>query len=270
MSKKTESIEVRLSPELKSALARVSCAKGTSMSDTVRTLIEGEVNGRVQTTSQDTGEPSMVTQTTALAARIAAFALPVTVLAAIYVVSAQSSATANPEIRAFFTQVDVNADRRISLAEVERFLQAGQWRPETACADIDGPCTVTAFAAFQLDRADTDRSGALSYAEFAAVNYRDWAEDFLAMDVDGNGVADRAEILRFTLLREVDPPSGATDGDRAAFGDACLLALEEDIHGALPDACGANIQALAAADSIVAAYDADHSGTVTLSEYLGH
>ncbi len=261
MSKKTETIEIRLSPELKSALARVSDGKGRSMSEMVRGLIEGEVDGRGQP-QPITGEPIMLRSTYTRALRALAFALPILALAFIYMVSAQSPAMANAEIRIFFAEVDENGDGRITLPEVETFL-ADDWQAEPDCAEQEEPCTLSAYAAYQLNRADVDQSADVSYSEFEAVNIRDWADDFLHADIDENGLLTLDEVVAVELYWALE--YGALDADEMArLSGACLAQVEaEEVRG-LASTCGLQFEGRAE----LAAYDADRSGTVSLLEYL--
>ena len=262
MSKKTESIEIRGSPELKSALAEVSTCKGRSMSDTVRDLIEGEVEGRGQPTPTPAGEPVMLKSAATQSLRAALIAVPVLALATLYLFSAQSPATANAEIRVFFTEVDVNADDRITLEEVNAFLHSDTWRAEPDCASTAAPCTLAEYAEIQMIRADADGSGFVTYGEFEAVNLRDWAEDFLAMDLDENGVVEADEVMAFDLFWQLD---GA---DPADLSPACQTHLTAENLPALLQSCTVSPDARADARSVIAAYDRDRSGGVTLLEYL--
>ncbi|MEX3015607.1 hypothetical protein [Gymnodinialimonas hymeniacidonis] len=261
MSKKTESIEIRLSPELKSALVRVSDGKGRSMSEMVRSLIEGEVEGRGQP-QPNTGEPIMLRSTYTRALRAFAFALPILALASVYVLSAQAPAQANAEIRIFFAEVDENGDGRITLPEVETFL-AEDREADPDCAEQGEPCTLAAYSEFQLNRADVDASADVSYAEFEAVNIRDWADDFLHADIDENGLLTVDEIVAVELYWALEYGT-LEEHEMARLSAACLAQFEaEEIRG-LADTCNLNTEGRAE----LAAYDADRSGTVSLLEYL--
>ncbi len=260
MSKKTETIEVRLSPELKSALARVSDGKGNSMSETIRGLIEGEVEGG-GTPQPQYGEPIMLRSTYTRALRALAFAIPILALATVYLVSAQSPASANAEIRVFFSEVDANGDGRITLPEVEGFL-VEDWQADPECADLTEPCSLSEYARYQLNRADGDGSSDVSYAEFEAVNLRDWAEDFLQVDIDENGLLTADEMVAAELYWAIQ--SGDDADEVAALPAACIAQVEVEQVAGLAQVCGFEAEGRAE----LAAYDADHSGAVTLVEYL--
>ena len=90
--------------------------------------------------------------------RAALIAMPVLALATLYLFSAQSPATANAEIRVFFTEVDGNADDRITLEEVNAFLQSDTWRAAPDCASPAAPCTLAEYAEIQMIRAAADGS----------------------------------------------------------------------------------------------------------------
>jgi len=263
MSKKTESIEVRLSPELKSALARVSDGNNRTMSNTVRHLIEGEVAGRIPHSIP--GETVMLSTTYKNFIRAAALALPVFALAFVYLMSAQSTASASAEIRTFFAAVDADGDNHITAPEIEAFASADGWRAEPDCAAMSEPCTIPALATQQLARADVDSSGAVSFAEFEAIMLRDRAEDFLDTDLDENGTLTLDEFVGAELHWLAQDPDAMAEED-ITLSAACLAQLDaEQVHG-IAEVCGFTAQGRIE----IAQYDADHSGTVTLMEYLSY
>ena len=262
MSKKTESIEIRLSPELKSALALASDGKGRTMSDTVRHLIEGEVAGRVQPIPT-TGETIMFSTAYTHLMRTAAIALPVLALAFVYLMSAQSTATASAEIRMFFAEVDADGDDHITQSEIERFARADGWHPEADCADVAEPCTVTSFATEQLVRADTDTSGAVSFAEFEAIMLRDRAEEFLDADLDENGTLTVDELVGAELYWLSQDAEALAEED-INLTAACHAQLAAEQVAGIAETCGFAAEGRAE----MAMYDMDRSGGVTLLEYL--
>ncbi len=263
MSKKTESIEIRVSPELKSALSRVSDGKGRTMSETVRDLIEGEVAGRVSPPTP--GDTIMLKATSARLWRGAIIALPIIALAFVYLLSAQSTATASAEIRIFFAEVDADGDDQITGPEIEAFAAADGWRAEPDCAAMSEPCTLAAFAAEQLGRADSDGSGAVSYPEFEAIMLRDRAEEFLDADLDENGMLTVDEIVGAELYW-LSQDAEAMAEEELTLSAACLAQLEAEALPGIAVTCGFE----AAGRAELAQYDIDRSGSVSLLEYLSH
>ncbi|MEM9319091.1 MAG: hypothetical protein AAGA70_08790 [Pseudomonadota bacterium] len=268
-SKKTETIEIRLSPELKSALSDLSLGRGRSMSETVRAMIEGEVAGGPK--HQPIGDLPMTIPNPFLprAMRGAAFLVPVLTLALIYLMTAQSPATASEEARVFFAELDQDADAQISLPEITSFLTEDGWEPDPVCASDtvpgDEPCTLAAMAQAQLDRVDSDGDGVVSFAELSAVLIRDRAADFLEMDIDENGMLSIDEMAAMELYWYAEEPEIAAE-EGVVLSSACQAQLlAEDLPGI---AAICQVEGLARIE--VAIYDTDRDGRVSLTEYLSH
>ena len=261
-SKKTETIEIRLSPELKSALGRVSQGQGRSMSEMVRLLIEGEVDGPRQ--SNLTGGTPMTLPKPFL--RPLAMILPIVVLAMIYLISAQGPATASEEARVFFAELDGDGDARVTQAEVEAFLIAEGWEPDPACGQPEeDPCELAEMAALQLDRVDSDRDGVADFAEVSAVILRDRAEDFLDMDIDENGFLSVDELVAGEVYWMVEEPEIAEE-EGIELGQACIDQLAAEELAGLAATCGFETEARIE----LAVFDIDRDGRVSLTEFLEH
>ncbi|MEM6610410.1 MAG: hypothetical protein AAF689_17760 [Pseudomonadota bacterium] len=264
-SKKTETIEIRLSPELKSALSDLSQGRGHSMSEMVRTMIEGEVGGWAVQPS--IGASEMTLPTSRRFVRAIAFALPVLALGLIYALTAQSPAVASEEARVYFAELDADADARVTLPEISAFLTEDGWQPDPVCgtdaAGPDEPCTLAAMAEMQLNRVDSDRDGAVSFSELSAVLLRDRAADFLDMDFDENGFLSADELAGAELYWLAEEPELAEE-DGIVLSEACRSQLlAEDVTG-IAETCGFANQARIE----IAIFDVDRDGRVSLMEWL--
>lgn len=266
MSKKSETIEIRLSPELKAELSAISQARRTSMSNVVRGLIDREVRGP----SSDHAHGGLpMKRLTFDAARVALFALPVLALASLYLFSAQAPVTASPEIRVFFSELDDDGDGRLTDAEIQGFLEADGWEPDPACgtdtAQPDEPCSVTEMAVEQRARADRDADGVVIYEELEAVLLRDRAEDFLHTDFDGNGVISVDEIAGSELAWLADDQEALAE-EGITLSTACRAQIAAEQLDGIAVICG--VEQLARLE--LAEWDADRDGLVSLREYLSH
>lgn len=266
MSKKTETIEIRVSPELKQVLARQSAARGRSMSETIRTLIAQEAAGGAF--PQPDGDKTMTRPSFLRRGRAAALALPMLILAALYLVAAQAPATAaGTEARVLFAELDRDGDAVVTGAEIEALLRAEGWRPDAACntaaPPADLPCTLAAEAAHHHARADSDGDGVVVYAEVAAIITRDLAEAFLDTDIDENGVLSVDEVVAAELHWAFERPERAAE-EGLVLPAACIAAFEAERLPGLAAACEAETEGRVH----LATLDLDRDGRVSLPEYL--
>ena len=258
-SKKTETIEIRLSPELKSALGQLSQGRGRSMSEMVRALIEGEVEG--PRPPMTTGDQTM---TFPKRLRHLALALPVLALATVYLVTAQGAATASEEARVFFAELDRDGDARVTETEVAAFLTADGWAPDPACGQPDeDPCDLAEMAALQLDRVDSDGDGIADFAEVSAVILRDRAGDFLDMDFDENGFVSMDELVAGEVYWMIEEPEIAAE-EGFALSQACIDQIEAETVSGLAATCGFETEARVE----LAVFDTDRDGRISLMEFL--
>lgn len=200
MSKKTESIEFRLSPELKEDLSRRVAADGQTMSGYLRDLVSAEMAGGGPHVK---GDPEMKTTLNSPLPRMALMALPVVLLAGGYVVSSGMTAGASPDARIAFVEMDANGDGVISEAEFLGFGMEGGMDIAPLPAACDGTELAQEYTRSssqemlreELARIDVNADQALSYEELAASMQRDMAEMFLELDLDANGVVTVDELV---------------------------------------------------------------------------
>jgi len=113
MSKKTETIEVRVSPELKDELHGLSQQRGEAMSQTVRSLVEREVSLGAYPNAN--GENAMLNLKKT--ASFGGATLGLIGLAMVWNVATQAPVVAQSSVRMAFTEMDLNGDGGISEVE---------------------------------------------------------------------------------------------------------------------------------------------------------
>lgn len=198
--------------------------------------------------------------------RLLAFGLPILVLAALYLITAQSPARAGEEARVFFAELDQNGDSEITIPEVEAFLTAEGWTPDAACGQpFEDPCEITGMAENLLDWVDSDSDGVATFEELSAVILRDRAEEFLGMDHDENGFVTGDELAIGEIVWAIEDPHMAM-ADGIVISEACMAQFEAEQLAGLAETCGFATQSRIE----IAVYDADRDGRVSLREYLDH
>lgn len=266
MSKKTETIEIRLSPELKSALADASRQRGRSMSDVVRGLIETSVEG-ADPNPQAGVTPMRLPDPTRIA-RAVLIALPVLALSALYLVSAQSPVTASPEFRVFFAELDRDGDAMVTVPEYAAFLaEEEDFAGRKGCAEgtAEDPCTPAEQAAEDIARVDSDGDGMIGYEELEAVLLRDRAETFLEADHNGNGFVTADEYAAFEAFWAFEEPEIAAEEGLVLTAECRALLEAEETEGAAA-VCGDAVEIRLT----MVEFDADRDGRVSLREFLEH
>jgi len=268
MSKKTETIEIRLSPELKSDLSALSQGNGKSMSDVVRGLIESEVRGPYSRPPH-AGDRLMTRPNPARLARAALIALPVAALSLFYLVGSQAPVSASPEFRVFFAELDRDGDRMVTVPEYAAFLTEEEdfVAPEgCAAGTAQDPCTAAEQAAEDIARIDSDGDGMIAYDELEAVLLRDRAEDFLEADFNDNGFVTADEYAALSVLWILDEPEIAA-AEGVTLGAECQALLDSEKVAGAADLCAEDPRELRLE---MAEYDADRDGRVSLKEFLEH
>ena len=247
-SKKTETIEVRVSPEQKADLAQLSANRAKTMSEVIRDLVERETarSGGQHARRGKVGTRAMILPAAPYKASGLAAAILLGLGISFNTIS-MNSAQANPDIRALFEDVDINGDGFISRAEyamaesdvkVSYAEAMDSARPmgfevPASCKHDDVlakmvpvpqiPALEQAFASY-----DTNRDGTLSFEE-ASVLAKDHLSDtdmtepqFATLDTDRNGALSQGEFDGITALALV----GLDDVSRP-----CFNALENTLHG---------------------------------------
>ncbi len=273
MSKKTETIEIRVSPELKQALARLSSDRGASMSAFVRSLVDQEVQG---TRRNPDGDMHMFTLSKSRLAKVGLAALPVLALSGLYAFSSNTPVAASPQFRVAFAELDRNGDAAITRDEYLAHLNAEMADEDpfivpAACKgtyiEEDAAMTPEDRASEDIGIVDADGNGTVSYDELAALLTRERAEEFLEVDENANGFVTLAELsLAFLDPQEAQADEVAYD-DEDGLSAACVAALEALERAEWEDDEGETEDDLRL---WMAEIDADRDGQVSLMEYLEH
>lgn len=257
MSKKTESLEIRVSPELKSELQRMSAARDRTMSDVVRDLIARQIDGRGPNPTLES-EPIMIRKTSRYLLRAGLVALPALVLGLVYTTTLQTPAVASTEARVFFAELDKDRDGSVTATEYANFLTLEEFEAEPDCEAQGEPCSAEELAMAEVARVDADGDGSVSYAELEAVILRGLAEEFLDFDIDENGfvTADEAALTIAYFARE--------DGE--VIPEDCAALLNSETVAGAEAVCGDPHETRIE----IAERDTDRDGRVSLLEFLAN
>lgn len=268
MSKKTETIEIRVSPEMKAALAETSAAADMTMSSYLRDMI-------AQTSAVGGASPKNSVGGTIMAHFIprsftnASLAvLPVALLAGIYVTGSGSGVTASPSYRMMFAEMDTDNNGQISAEEFEAFYgfeadladdatwpEACTTLEETDDVELDFVGPQEEFALF-----DANRDAAVSYAELAGVLQRENVEFFLSLDANFDGTVTYEEALG--AFAPAPEEEAALSAQEQACMDA-LAPLEAD-----GDAEFFEETPEQAARMVIAEFDRNRDGVLSLAEVV--
>lgn len=275
MSKKTESIEFRLSPELKEDLARRSASEGQTMSGYLRDLVADDMTGGV---SSAKGDPSMTKYFPKSVTRFSLMALPAMLLAGGYMMSAGMVAQASPDLRVTFAEMDVNGDGLISEQEFYGYaMDDMEEMPPmpAACAGTEIAKDLETLSKDmlreQLGSLDANADKSISFEELAASIARDKAEMFLEADQDNNGFVTAEEIVAMTHHDASDEADIGEAAEDLGISAACLEALEEQggTDGQMAELeSDAALSDAEMARRMIAEFDKDRDGRLTLSEVI--
>ncbi|WP_299617815.1 hypothetical protein [Pelagibius sp.] len=270
MSKKTETIELRVSPELKSDLGALSRDRGQPMSETIRQLIAREVAATAQGKTIQ-GDFGMSTR--AQGRRLAtAGAVALTLAGVGFAIAAQSDAYAQAEARRTFAEFDVNADGKVTRDEVGQVMQEmiGEFRaaapsggtPACQAALKDFEASLEAIAGAEFSDMDANGDGEVVYAEVRAAMVADRQAEFTSLDENGDGAIAFAEFSKIDALFE-DEDETAED-DLFAAGEAACFAEDEGLEP-LDSAFEARILRIEFAE-----LDQNMDGSLTRSEFVSN
>lgn len=275
MSKKTENIEIRVSPEMKSALAEKSADQGLSMSGYLRDLLERDQAGVADETNS--GVPVMAKLLPNPMSRISVAALPVAVLAAVYLLSSNNMAAASAEARMTFAELDLNSDGMITAQEYNAVwgqeMQGIDFTLPAACegepiAD-EFPTSSEEMIREEMAFIDANEDGAISYAELEASVIAERVDLFLMADGNGDGFVTEAEILaevQRSEQDEYDDLSAACQQALEEMDEQWITVLDEE-GNELPDA-DFDMDEAQMAKMILAAFDGNRDGKISLQEAI--
>lgn len=248
MSKKTETIEIRVSPELKAELVEKSRAEGKTMSSFLRDRITG---GDAAATEDD--RPSGGRRA---AVRIAVGIVPAMALAGVYAALAPVAATATPSARMAFAELDLNGDGGITVEEYHTVMQPGAGLamdadlPKVCAADLAAATSLNAAQA-EIAEMDANGDGKVRFHEMLGSMQRSATEAFLMADRNADGYLSGAELSDVTLGADDQISPACMDALTAAWGNEAG-AFEADQLGHI----------------MVAELDTDRDGRVSLIEFI--
>lgn len=277
-SKKTQSIELRVSPELKSAISALSAERGESVSETIRSVLSHEL-ARPADPIDQTGAFTMARMTSSASVRMGIFGATALGLAAVYSLAAQTPAIASAarEARVTFAEVDRDGDGMITPEEYAVQLTAEfaeePFEPETvppACAGTFIEEEIAAETA-EMSRSpaelaeervlelDSDGSRSVTFEELEAFLVAERAREFLEFDEDGNGYVTLDEVT--LLLGGGDREEEAAYLAEEGLSEACIAAILGD-DGLEEPREDPNV--------VLAEFDSNRDGRVGLMEFLEH
>ncbi len=265
MTKKTESLELRLSPELKDALSNVSKSRGAPMSQIVRSLVEREINGGSQSTPVEKGS----IMTTPTFARVAVASAVILGIASLTLVAETSPASAGATARMTFAEFDRNGDGAVTPDEFNTVVTG--W--DTAVVEEGDPFAIPAACEAVFDDAedqeansndlfaefDLDQDGTVSFAEVSVATEAQLTMQFHDADENGDGLLSMDETLD-QPLNVADLVAEDISGDCAE----ALVAQEAEFMAEygedFDDPVEQRIQ--------FAVMDVNMDGHITMTEYL--
>lgn len=277
MSKKTETIELRVSPELKAELARRAQAENTTMSGYLRARITSDGAGRGASRSASA------------ASRTALAMLPVAAIAGVLALTGSGAAIATPEVRATFSEMDANGDGTITQDEYRAYLandialSAELAEPEglpAACAADMGTLLKPSSAELKQEaekgfaEVDLNKDGRVTYEELLAQYQRDMAEEFLALDSNRDGFLTAQELSAQFAAEMADPGLSDDPAEDLGLSPACIAALRADEAAGGPSFgdAGAALspeELEAEARIMIGEFDTDGDGKLSLAEFVG-
>lgn len=257
MSKKSETLEIRVSQELKCKLSDLSAERGSSMSEVVRGVIDRELSGQRQETVEDQDMPLRPLRAHSSKAL---YILPVLVFAGLYWGAGQEPVSATPYARVFFAELDQNGDGLVTESEFYEFLTAEEALIfDDECDPALEPCTPEQIAAEEVRRADVNRDGRVEFTEFESSFIADRAIEFSASDLDQNGRLSEDEYLSTYVQFMAEDLHGGPP----LSGDCLTLLQNEQVDG-VAGACLSDSERR----MLMAEFDVNFDGQITLEEFL--
>ncbi len=274
MSKKTETIEVRVSPELKSELSEMSKSRRQAMSQTIRDLIRKELSSAALNSSN--AKVGNMTKSGTQRLREAGLAgITLVSLAVVWNLTQQTPVSAQATVRATFAEMDRNEDDVVTKEEFDAFMSEGFVEFSTEIEDsglvedeIPEACKAE-FAALKEESAgegemaigtefaqfDTNEDGKIVFGEVQRLINQEMTAEFASADANKDGFLSRAEFA--------DETSGLHITELSNISASCAAALP------LPNF--AELEARPMELRVVfAAMDENRDGRISKTEFLNN
>lgn len=290
MSKKSETVEIRLSHDMKQRLSAVAQSRGETMSGLIRDAVSAQclATGGMHT------EGNSLMKTLKLSALGLAF-VATTALGGTALILSQSAAIADGSAFDEFLEMDLNEDQTISRAEYDHAMQADMlsqampatdttqepaW-PEACNADL-GVLEATDGDAEGFKRLDLNADGNITRAEFNNAVMADIRAMIARADTDADGELNAEELANLFAadapeLSESDldlSPACTAALKTAGAGDTAgveTLATDDGAQAGtaladLDEAAGAELDVKAEVAEMLAEYDLDGNGRLDAKE----
>jgi len=196
MAKKTETIEVRMSPDLKLELSELSKQREQPMSQVIRQLIEQELSS-AEAQVNPTGDTIMPVRMKSQLVKWGGSGAAVLALALMWNVGVQSTASADAGIRVTFAAMDQNEDGVISRKEFERFTSLD------ALELVDQELSEDEMKLLTSEETDPlPEACKADFEQFEADEGHTLIDEFTEMDQDKNGSVDFGELRHLVKLQQ--------------------------------------------------------------------
>ncbi|MEO0394006.1 MAG: EF-hand domain-containing protein [Pseudomonadota bacterium] len=280
MSKKTETIEFRVAPEEKQRLVTASNAVGLSLSEYIRDQLAQDVAMNTAGAHLHRAPHDWRRKVKQVSRPLALMAVTLLGSAAIWALVDKPPALAQAELRAWFAEMDADANGTVSpgeyaIAETRSLVAERDEITELAtiagCAD-DAAALMAEYDMEMRERQtdlpdefrdlDHDNNGALAFQELQAMYHMDQLAAFHEIDHNLDGVVTMAEY-RMMVTQEFG--TEADDDYYAAFSPACadaLRAMDQADAAAYPDDMEIMIR------TEFASYDANRDQRISQGEFL--
>jgi|GEM_PF-6344987 len=270
MTKKTETIEIRVSREMKSDLTAMCEHRGEPVSQVLRTLVARELTAQ---TSGAKGPADMATSQMNTLKKITASAFAVTALAVGWNVMTQPSVMAQADVRATFAMLDVNDDGVVTAdefaqAETRQRMEAeAEFEADVAIANrLSKTCQAElkrAELANGLDfdegdfkNADANNDGKIGFNELLIAYTVTRKEEFSFLDQDKDGFLTKSEFL-------AEPETGFEEDGGPVLSESCETELEAAMNASEPFS-----EAQSELRVIWAILDANRDNRISFQEFL--
>ena len=246
MSKKTETIEVRISPELKARLSEVCESRGQAMSQLIRQLVQAEISDSAQDSTQSESG-AMARSGRRKLRELGTAGVSLLILALVWNLAAQTPAAAQMEARITFAEMDRNDDGIITREEYDLYTKEsfvlgpveaegeGAVEEVEACelpqaceadfaaSETDDPALETVAEAFQ--DYDLNDDGRVVFDELRRAIRKRRAQEFAELDGDADGFLTRKEFDAEFSVAVLDGETGLSPAcvEALAAQDAAFL-----------------------------------------------